>query len=112
MGIVFSCSFVWGESILFACFQCMTFSFVNYFSCSINGLILNLYQQTLCLGSISFVRINAANLKQFSKNGRIYSIISFYEDTDIDDIGADGYIQSFQPAECVFIADDTGLLVS
>ena len=42
------------------------------------------------LYALSFVRINATNLKQFSKNVRIYSIISFYEDADIDDIGADG----------------------
>lgn len=61
--------------------------FINYFSRSINGFI------DICISklyALSFVRINATNLKQFSKNVRIYSIISFYEDADIDDIGADG----------------------
>ena len=63
----------------------ISFFRVHYFG----GRIYIICLFSMCY-ALSFVRINATNLKQFSKNVRIYSIISFYEDADIDDIGADG----------------------
>ena len=72
-----------GRIYIICLFSMCDIFFINYFSRSINGFIL-------ISVSANFIRINATNLKQFSKNVRIYSIISFYEDADIDDIGADG----------------------
>ena len=88
MDIVFSCSLFWGANLYYLLiFNVLHFFYKLFFPFNkriyIDICISKLY-------ALSFVRINATNLKQFSKNVRIYSIISFYEDADIDDIGADG----------------------